>query len=50
VVADESQATALPVYRTRAESATEPELLGAGPGSDPTLIFKRNSNLQTRAI
>ena len=50
VVADESRATALPVYRTRAESATEPELLGAGPGSDSTLIFKRNSNLQTRDI
>jgi hypothetical protein len=50
VIAEASNATAFLVYRSRAGSATEPELLGAGPGSDSTLIFKRNSNLQTRDI
>jgi hypothetical protein len=50
MVADESQATTLPVYRTRAESATEPELHSAEPGSEPTLIFRCNLILQTRDI
>jgi hypothetical protein len=49
-IAEGSRATALPVDRTRAGSATESELLGTEPGSEPTLIFRCNSNLQTRDI
>jgi hypothetical protein len=50
VVAEVSQATVLPVYRTRAGTAAESELLGAEPSSEPTLIFRCNPNLQTRDI
>jgi hypothetical protein len=50
VIAEASHATAFPVYRSRARSATGPGLFGAEPGSEPTLIFRCNSNLQTRDI
>ena len=50
VIAEVSHATAFPVYRFRARSATVSELRSAEPGSEPTLIFRCNSNLQTRDI
>jgi hypothetical protein len=45
VIAVASNATAFPLYRSRAGSATGSELLDAEPGSEPTLIFRCNSNL-----
>jgi hypothetical protein len=50
VIAEASNATTFPVYRSRAGSATGSELLGAEPCSEPALIFRCNSNLQVRAI
>ena len=50
VVDEGSQAMVLPVYRTRAGTATESERRCAEPGSEPTLIFRCNLILQTRDI
>jgi hypothetical protein len=50
VIAEAYHATALFVYRFRARSATGSELHSAEPGSEPTLIFRRNSNFRTRDI